>query len=414
MNLLMSLQLFSVLGGFLTGFWLPVRLIGYVPPMGLEILFDLIISCVSAVNLHLYFRSQHKSPREWRSWLNLGVIADAICLLPLSLIAFMVFDHSFGWILLLNLLCARHIGRIKEFLDNFDSLQPMTYRLIPILLSLPLLVHLVACGWISLGSGSAGLNDDKIFEYVKALYWAFTTLTTVGYGDIVAQTIPQMLYAGGTQVIGVAVFGYILSNVASIMGRSDAAREHHMDNLDKIETFIRTHRIPTETRAKVRAYYNYLWKHKKGYRDQSLLEGLPAKINAELFFHMNKNIVDKVPFLKGAEQDMLEDLMTCLQPRIFVPNERVFRAGEEGDALYLIQSGEVEILDGEGRVIVTLADGGFFGETALLSSKPRNATVRAKSYCDLYMLNRDAFARVMECYPTFKTHMEKVAAERAA
>jgi Cyclic nucleotide-binding domain/Ion channel len=409
---LQLLRVFSIVGAFIVGFWLPIRLIGYVPPVWLEVSFDILISCVAAVNIYFYFSEADKDYRSKSDWLNLGLALDLICLMPLSLFAFTIFDSSPEWILILNLFAARHIRHIKPFLDEFDSLAPLMYRLIPLLTGLPILVHIIACGWIALGSGSSGPDADPIAQYIKAIYWSFTTLTTVGYGDIVAKTNMQMLYAASIQVIGVGVFGYILSNVASLISRSDAAREHHMDNLDRIETFMKMHRAPGELKSKIRSYYNYLWLNKKGYQDQSLLEGLPAKIQSELFFFINRSIIEKVPFFRGASVDLLEDLMTKLDSRIYVPDEKIFKHGEAGDALYFIHSGQVDILDSKGEKIVALQEGSFFGEMALVSDIPRSATARANTYCDLYLLHKSAFEEVTRVYPEFKKHIEDVVQRR--
>jgi voltage-gated potassium channel len=394
------LRLFSILGAFLVGFWLPLRMIGYIPSFAVEIAFDLLISTVSALNIYVHFADRDSSRGRF------GLACDIVCLLPLSLIS-----HS---MLLFNLLCARHVRQIKPFLDQFPSLQPITYRLVPVLIFLPLLVHLIACGWIALGSGSAGADPDRALEYARAMYWAFTTLTTVGYGDIVAKTAPQMFYCCLVQVMGVGVFGFILSNVASLLSRSDAAREHHMDSLDRIETFMRLHHIPTDLRGKIRSYYHYLWSNKKGYHDESLLEGLPAKIQSELWTYINKSIIEKVPFLKGASQELIEDLMNELEPRIYVPGERIFRIGEMGDALYFVHSGQVEVLARDQSLIAQLGEGAFFGEMALVSDNPRNATVKATSYCDIYLLQKDSFERVTSAYPDFKKHIEETMHARRA
>jgi hypothetical protein len=412
MSWLQYLRFSSILTSILIGLWFPIRLIGYRPIASVEVGFDLLVSLISIVNIYLYFKENQKKPSDMKAWLSASVLLDALCVLPLSLIEFWWLGTTNEILLFINLLCARHIFRIKSFLDQFDSLQPIYYRLIPLVFTMPILVHLLACGWIALGSGSAGPDPDKVFEYVKALYWTFTTLTTVGYGDIVAKTSSQMFYAAGAQILGVAVFGYVLSNVASLLSRVDAAREHHMDNLDRVETFMRMHKIPDNLRLKTRAYYHYMWTNRKGYQDDTLLKDLPHKIQSELFFFINQSIIAKVPFLRGAQQELLEDLMNELEPRIFVPGEKIFRADEPGDALYFIQSGSVEILDRQGQALAALHEGAFFGEMALLEDKPRSATARATGFCDVYLLHKNSFERVIEAYPEFRHHMEEVMRSR--
>lgn len=63
-------------------------------------------------------------------------------------------------------------------------------------------------------------------------------------------------------------------------------------------------------------------------------------------------------------------------------------------------------------MIATLQTGGFFGEMALLDQAPRNATVRAIDYCDLFLLGRDKFVRTLKCYPDFADHVREIAAAR--
>ena len=405
-------RLLSIFGTLLVGIWLPLRWIGYTPNIATEIFLDLTISAVAALNLYLHFKVSGASPHQLRSWLAPGLILDLMSLMPFSLILLGSTAPEAQVILLFNLAIIRHIRQIKPFLDGFPALQPITYRLIPLLVALPILIHVLACGWIWLGSGSIGPDLDPWVTYVRGVYWTFTTLTTVGYGDIVAKSIPQMLFACGVQVTGACVFGYILSNVAGLLARSDAAREHHMDSLDRIETFMGLHHTPPELRTKIRTYYNYMWTKKKGYRDDTLLDGLPSKIRAELFTHINLPMLKKVPFLKNASPDLIDDLMMELKSRIFIPGERIFRAGDLGDALYFIESGSVAIVSPTDQHIVSLSEGNIFGEIALISNLPRQATTVAETYCDLYSLSREAFNRVADGYPDFHAEISRVMEER--
>lgn len=239
-----------------------------------------------------------------------------------------------------------------------------------------------------------------------------TTLTTVGYGDISAKTPVQMIYAAITQLVGVGVFGYVLSNVASLLSRLDAAREHHMDNLDQIETFMSSYRIPVHVRSKVRSYYHYVWKEHKGRMDRSLIDRLPHKLQSELNFSINQTVIEKVAFLNTASRDLLEDIMLALDHVVFVPGEKLFKAGDHGDCLYMIHAGEVEILTAEGSHIATLKEGAVFGEMALISDGPRTATAKAVTYCDLYALPKEKFNHIIDSYPDFKSHMNEVMSKR--
>jgi voltage-gated potassium channel len=185
-----------------------------------------------------------------------------------------------------------------------------------------------------------------------------------------------------------------------------------MNSLDRVETFMQSHKIPTELKSKVRNYYHYLWTNHRDYQDRSLLEDLPVKVQSELYLFINKAIISKVSFLKGAETELIEDLMHELRPQIYVPGEKIFKVDEPGHALYFIQRGQVEILSREGKLIAHLDDGACFGEMALISDRARSANARAVSYCDVYVLEKESFYRVAKSYPQLLTHIQKIMSDR--
>ncbi len=405
-------RLLSILGALLVGLWLPLRMVGIEPPFSLNLVFFLLISVLSINNIILSFRDNALTFKSAKNWRRLDVVIDLLCLFPLSLIQFLLVGEMSNALLLVNLACVRHIRQIRRFLDQFDQLGPTVFRLIPVFVSLPILVHLLACGWIALGEGNAEPTADVIMRYVRAWYWTMTTLTTVGFGDIVPKTVSQMIYAGAVQLAGVGVFGYIVSNVATVLQRSDAAREHHMDSVDRVEMFMNMHAITPKLRQSVRTYFHYLWTHKRGYQERSVIHDLPAKMRSEIFYEINRSIVSKVDFLREASSELIEELMLQLEPMIFVPGERIFRVDEPGLALYFIHSGVVEIRSRENALVATLEDGQFFGEMALLSDRPRGATARAATYCEVYLLRKESFLSAMRTFPEFKASVEKIAQSR--
>lgn len=257
-------RLVSILGAGAVGFWSPVRILDYQDVFTIDLVTELLVAGVLAINIALYFYESERDARLWRNWFRAGVVLDAFTLLPLAFVVHAVSQMgavpmAYNLALLSKLLMVRHVWRIKAFLDDLGALGPTAHRMLPIALVMPILVHLTACEWIYLGSGTAGADPDHVNEYIKAIYWAITTLTTVGYGDISAKSPMQMIFSAGVQVVGVGVFGYVLSNVSSLLTRLDMAREHHMDNLDRAETFMKTHHLPQSLRAKVRGYYRYIW-----------------------------------------------------------------------------------------------------------------------------------------------------------
>jgi len=56
-------------------------------------------------------------------------------------------------------------------------------------------------------------------RYIASVYWAFTTMTTVGYGDIYAQNNTERMYSIIIMILGATVFGYIVGSVAALVGQ---------------------------------------------------------------------------------------------------------------------------------------------------------------------------------------------------
>lgn len=387
---------------FLLGIWLPVRIVFYNPSMWIDAFVDAAVMILVAAEFKAEGRFNWKNP-DWIAALPLMTFTDLTNSTAIASLFFFI-----------KLTLVRRVMGITKLTDKHDNLHPVLARLLPMMFVIPVVVHAIACGWVFLGSGTAGPSDDRWFEYGRALYWTFTTLTTVGYGDISAKTLPQMAYASMTMVVGVAFFGYVLSNVASVLARMDSAREEYLSLLDKVEAFMRYNEVPPEIRSKVRQYYRYIWESRNGYDDSTVLASLPTKLRAEVSLFLNSEIIEKVPILKGADQDCLQDIVLKLKPLTIVPGEKVFHAGEPGDAMYFIHRGPVDIVSSEGRTLATLQPGSFFGEMALLTSNARTATAQAADYCDLFVLSRMDFESVLSRYPSFAEHIHDVARQRVA
>jgi glucose-6-phosphate 1-dehydrogenase len=114
---------------------------------------------------------------------------------------------------------------------------------------------------------------------------------------------------------------------------------------------------------------------------------------------INRGVLEKVPLFQGADPTLLNNLAMMLRPVVFGAGEEIIRQGAAGSEMYFISRGQAEAVDSTGRVLNTLGDGGFFGEIALLLDRPRTATVRAVTACDLFVLDRDDFQKVMKDYP---------------
>jgi small-conductance mechanosensitive channel/CRP-like cAMP-binding protein len=118
----------------------------------------------------------------------------------------------------------------------------------------------------------------------------------------------------------------------------------------------------------------------------------------------------------------LELLTPGIRVRQFGRGEILIREGESGDCFYVLRDGQVEVLatktDGTGEGHVRYVDESspenFFGETALLTGEPRNATIRAATDVEVLELSREGFAQLFRTKPEAAATIADIAARRAA
>ncbi len=100
----------------------------------------------------------------------------------------------------------------------------------------------------------------------------------------------------------------------------------------------------------------------------------------------------------------LAEMSDHLVSESFAAKQTILREGDPGDKFYLIREGEVVVRRGE-KDLARLCAGGFFGEMALLTGQPRNATVEAVTESVLYSLSKDHFKLAMEKQASFEAEI---------
>jgi len=89
----------------------------------------------------------------------------------------------------------------------------------------------------------------------------------------------------------------------------------------------------------------------------------------------------------------------------------IFNAGDDAGEMFVVQSGEVDILI-NGVVVETIGPDGFFGEIALIEESLRSADAVARTDCRLLPINRHHFLFMVDEMPQFALHIMKGMADR--
>ena len=117
----------------------------------------------------------------------------------------------------------------------------------------------------------------------------------------------------------------------------------------------------------------------------------------------------KFSLFEHYDDEQLETLSEKLKLKTLMAGEVLFRAGDDGDALYMVVFGNIEIFsleeDGEDLVFNEIIEGGFFGEMALLDKSPRSAGARAQMDAHLLALPAEDVRELFGQDPIFSKHI---------
>jgi voltage-gated potassium channel len=186
-----------------------------------------------------------------------------------------------------------------------------------------------------------------------AMYWAITTLTTVGYGDVTPTTWIGRFIAGVTMIVGLGLFALPVGIVATGFVNSIHRR-------DFVVTF---------------------------------------------------GMLSRVPLFRGIDAQIIGEMMVMLRARAVSAGTIISAAGARADAMYFVISGEVEA-NLQNRKI-RFRTGDFFGELALLEETMRSATVVAVEASRILTLSVDDFNHLLTKHPHLMRRIHKMAAARA-
>jgi CRP/FNR family transcriptional regulator, cyclic AMP receptor protein len=125
--------------------------------------------------------------------------------------------------------------------------------------------------------------------------------------------------------------------------------------------------------------------------------------------HMTLEALRSVPLFASLDDDAARDLRNLLSEKTVPQNTRLFRQGDTGDAMYLIESGRVRISirdhDKQELTLAELAQGDFFGEMSIIDGRQRSADAQVIETARLAVLSREAFLSFVRKKPDVALEM---------
>ena len=141
-----------------------------------------------------------------------------------------------------------------------------------------------------------------------------------------------------------------------------------------------------------------------------LVHMVDGKIVSDVVLHDALRICEflrAVDLFRALTPVQLTAVAEKMTKRHFAPGETIIREGEAGEEFFLISDGEVDVVRADHEV-ARLGRGEFFGEVALISGEPRNATIIATEPLDTFVLGKSDFQAAVVSSPSFREQLYRV------
>ncbi|XP_070120352.1 voltage-gated inwardly rectifying potassium channel KCNH2 isoform X2 [Equus caballus] len=396
---------------------------------------DLIVDIMFIVDILINFRTTYVNANEevvshpgriavhyFKGWF----LIDMVAAIPFDLLIFG--SGSEELIGLLKTARLLRLVRVARKLDRYSEYGAAVLFLL--MCTFALIAHWLACIWYAIGNmeqphmdsrigwlhnlgdqigkpyNSSGLGGPSIKDkYVTALYFTFSSLTSVGFGNVSPNTNSEKIFSICVMLIGSLMYASIFGNVSAIIQRLYSGTARYHTQMLRVREFIRFHQIPNPLRQRLEEYFQHAWSYTNGIDMNAVLKGFPECLQADICLHLNRSLLQHCKPFRGATKGCLRALAMKFKTTHAPPGDTLVHAGDLLTALYFISRGSIEILRGD-VVVAILGKNDIFGEPLNLYARPgkSNGDVRALTYCDLHKIHRDDLLEVLDMYPEFSDH----------
>ncbi|XP_019945352.2 voltage-gated inwardly rectifying potassium channel KCNH7 [Paralichthys olivaceus] len=397
---------------------------------------DLMVDIMFIIDILINFRTTYVNLNEevvshpakiaihyFKGWF----LIDMVAAIPFDLLIFgSGSDETTTLIGLLKTARLLRLVRVARKLDRYSEYGAAVLMLLMCIFAL--IAHWLACIWYAIGNvekpylehkigwlDNLGVSIGKRYnysdpssgpsikdKYVTALYFTFSSLTSVGFGNVSPNTNSEKIFSICVMLIGSLMYASIFGNVSAIIQRLYSGTARYHAQMLRVKEFIRFHQIPNPLRQRLEEYFQHSWTYTNGIDMNTVLKGFPECLQADICLHLNKSLLHDCKAFQGATKGCLRALAMRFKTTHAPPGDTLVHGGDVLTALYFLSRGSIEILKDD-IVVAILGKNDIFGEMIHVLAKPgkSSADVRALSYCDLSTIQREDLLEVLDMYPEF-------------
>ena len=253
-------------------------------------------------------------------------------------------------------------------------------------------------------------------QYFISIYFAVSTVSTVGFGDITPKNDTEIAYTIFMEAVGMSLFCYTVSTVGALVNGLKAKTARFRVNLDKLLEYMDDKDTPRELRQRVIAYMNFV-DSSRFFTDsatEEILSLLSPTLRGELVAGAYHTHLWTIPFIRDTATEVgeakMEGFVAAISQQMrsaaAAPGDLVVKQGEVGKVLFILLTGSVRVFTDSseaGKSLYEISardESPFFGfvEMMMYISNPLAedsaqslASVEAMNFCDLAYVDKEGF-----------------------
>lgn len=316
------------------------------------------------------------------------------------------------------------ILRAGRMFDRWESAVAVNYSMLTLgkfVFLTVIVAHWMACAWHMIKIieddttnnwviGYLGSDHDlNTFEiYICALYWAVMTMSTIGYGDVVAKTTSERVVATMGMFIGSSIFAYIVGAVTGTVATMGARKTEFHELMDAVNGYMEEVQLPNPVRMRIREYFRHRFNTGTLHSNSRILELMSPALRESVATHTHAGWIRDIPYFAKCNNEFVVKVALSLEHRTFAPHETVIYLYEDTDILYIVKAG---VCACKGMIFTR---GKVFGEDMITSIvKPseckRYYTARSLTFSDVYTLMKHSLTELLDKYQETYTQVRRLA-----
>ncbi|XP_048479359.1 potassium voltage-gated channel subfamily H member 8 isoform X5 [Plutella xylostella] len=412
---------------------------------------DVVVEALFIVDIVLNFRTTFVSKKGEvvsdskaiaLNYIRTWFVVDLLAALPFDLLyasdVYSGTESTHGNVHLVKLTRLLRLARLLQKMDRYSQYSALILTLL--MLSFSLLAHWLACIWFIIAEKEIEQHKEDNWDlgwinnlaerlkvpivnishsesYVTALYFTCSSLTSVGFGNVSANTLPEKIFSILTMLIGALMHAVVFGNVTAIIQRMYSRRSMYQTKWRDLKDFLSLNQVPKELKQRMQDYFQTMWSLNHGIDIHETLKEFPEELRGDVSLHLHREILS-LPIFEAASQGCLKLLSLHIRNNFCAPGEYLVHKGDALSYIYYICNGSMEVMQND-MVVAILGKGDLVGADMNAHLQAHNGTgtnqssnndvvvksssdVKALTYCDLKCIHMTGLADVLRLYPEYQ------------